>query len=163
MKILLTGANGYIGVRLLQKLLEEGHEVICAVRNRSRLSVNTDILKQVKIVELDFLEPPEISPVPQDIDAAYYLIHSMSASTTDFDEMEAKAAKNFNELVARTNIKQVIYLSGIVNEEQLSKHLLSRKRVEEILHNGSFSLTTLRAGIIVGSGSSSFEIIRDLC
>lgn len=163
MKILLTGANGYIGVRLLHQLLKDGHNIVCAVRDKNRLSVSADILRQVDIIEVDFIDPPETSPIPSDIDAAYYLIHSMSSTNKDFDELEAKAAKNFNALVSQTDIKQVIYLSGIVNEEKLSKHLLSRKRVEEILQEGKAAVTTLRAGIIVGSGSSSFEIIRDLC
>ena len=163
MKVLLTGANGYIGVRLLYELLKEDHEVVCAVRNAARLSVPEEIKEQVEIVEIDFLKPPEENPVPQDIDAAYYLIHSMSSSTQKFDELESESAENFVQLINQTHCNQVIYLSGIVNEKELSKHLLSRKRVENILQQGDFSLTVLRAGIIVGSGSSSFEIIRDLC
>jgi len=101
--------------------------------------------------------------IPRDIDAAYFLIHSMSSSTKDFDEMEAVTARNFNSYLKDTSVKQVIYLSGIVNDDNLSKHLWSRKNVEQILSEGSFELTVLKAGIIVGSGSSSFEIIRDLC
>ncbi|XLS28452.1 SDR family oxidoreductase [Flavobacteriaceae bacterium M23B6Z8] len=162
MKILLTGANGYIGMRLLPKLLEEGHEVVCAVRNEDRLSVSKDVRKQIEVVEVDFLDKPKSGLIPSDIDAAYFLIHSMTASTSDFDEMEAKAAKNFNTYMKDTKVNQVIYLSGIVNDEVLSKHLASRKNVEDILYEGNYHLTVLRAGIIVGSGSSSFEIIRDL-
>ncbi len=86
----------------------------------------------------------------------------MSGSEQAFDELEAKSARNFVSIIEKTKVKQVIYLSGIVNEENLSKHLKSRKQVEAILSNASFNLTTLRAGIIVGSGSASFEIIRDL-
>lgn len=163
MKILLTGANGYIGLRLLPILLEQGHEVVCAVRDASRLSVDPETREMVDVVEIDFLEDPQPDILPQDIDAAYYLIHSMSSSTKDFDEKEERSAFNFNTYVADTNCKQVVYLSGIVNEDNLSKHLRSRKRVEEILYEGSYDLTVLRAAIIVGSGSSSFEIIRDLC
>ncbi|MFD0860735.1 SDR family oxidoreductase [Sungkyunkwania multivorans] len=163
MKILLTGANGYIGMRLLPQLLEMGHEVVCAVRDEERLSIDKETRAKVEVVEVDFLK--EVTPdlIPKDIDAAYYLIHSMTASTTDFDEKEARSARNFNAYMVPTNVQQVIYLSGIVNDENLSKHLSSRKRVEEILYEGDFDLTVLRAGIIVGSGSSSFEIIRDLC
>lgn len=163
MKILLTGANGYIGLRLLPLLLEMGHEVICAVRNKNRLSVNNDFLKKITIIELDFLKdtrPPEII---KNIDIAYYLIHSMTASTKDFETQEAMAAENFKTIMNGTSVNQVIYLSGIVNEEKLSKHLQSRKQVEDILYKGNYSITVLRAAIIVGSGSSSFEIIRDLC
>ncbi|WP_405399097.1 SDR family oxidoreductase [Maribacter sp. Asnod2-G09] len=163
MKILLTGANGYIGMRILPQLLEMGHEIVCAVRDETRLSVDKETRQQIEVIEIDFLEEPKENVVPQDIDAAYFLIHSMSSSTQDFDEMEAKTAENFNKYVAETQIKQVIYLSGIVNDNNLSKHLQSRKNVEDILYQGDFNLTVLRAGIIVGSGSSSFEIIRDLC
>ena len=163
MKILLTGANGYIGMRLLPLLLDEGHEIICAVRNKERLSIDPETRSKITIIEIDFLEAVEEGKIPIDIDVAYFLIHSMSTSTRDFDEMEAKTAYNFNSYINKTKVEQVIYLSGIVNDENLSKHLWSRKNVEEILSKGEFNLTVLRAGIIVGSGSSSFEIIRDLC
>ncbi|WP_299440224.1 SDR family oxidoreductase [uncultured Aquimarina sp.] len=163
MRILLTGANGYIGMRLLPLLLDFGHEVICCVRDKDRLSIDHEMAKKVSIVEIDFLEDPTLNALPNNIDIAYYLIHSMSSSTSDFDKKEEISAKNFNILVAQTNIKQVIYLSGIVNEKNLSKHLWSRKNVEKTLYEGSYNLTVLRSGIIVGSGSSSFEIIRDLC
>jgi len=163
MKILLTGANGYIGLRLLPQLLELGHEVVCAVRDRNRFFPNKEFLDQVEVVEIDFLDAAAIPEAIKDIDVAYYLIHSMSASTTDFDSKEAAAAATFNQIMAGTSVQQVIYLSGIVNNEDLSKHLKSRKKVEDILYGGSFKITVLRAAIIVGSGSSSFEIIRDLC
>ncbi|NNK76892.1 MAG: SDR family oxidoreductase [Maribacter sp.] len=163
MKILLTGANGYIGMRLLPQLLELGHEVICAVRDANRLSIDEQTKAQLQIIEIDFLKEYTPGCIPRDIDVAYYLIHSMSSSTTDFDDKEALSAETFNQYMAETQVKQVIYLSGIVNDEKLSKHLSSRKNVEDILYQGDFNLTVLRAGIIVGSGSSSFEIIRDLC
>lgn len=163
MKILLTGANGYIGLRVLHQLLEEGHEVVCAVRDETRLSVHEDTRRKLEVVEVDFLEDPKPGLFNNDFDAAYYLIHSMSSSTSDFDEREARAARHFNTYMEQAQPAQVIYLSGIVNNDQLSKHLSSRKNVEDILYQGPFSLTVLRAGIIVGSGSSSFEIIRDLC
>ncbi len=163
MRILLTGANGYIGMRLLPQLLELGHEVVCAVRNTARFSSAEEIREQVELVEIDFLETTDTPEALKNIDVAYYLIHSMSGSTKDFGSLEAKAARNFNNLMAGTSVQQVIYLSGIINEQELSKHLTSRKKVEEILYEGNFKLTVLRAAIIVGSGSSSFEIIRDLC
>ena len=150
-------------MRLLPRLLEMGHEVVCAVRDENRLSVDDETRSRIKIVEIDFLKPVTTQKILSDIDVAYYLIHSMSSSTHDFDEKEALSAENFNLYMAQTGVKQVIYLSGIVNEEKLSKHLKSRKNVESILYQGNYNLTVLRAGIIVGSGSSSFEIIRDLC
>lgn len=163
MRILLTGANGYIGMRLLPVLIDAGHEVICCVRDRNRIPLDADTLEKVSIVEIDFLKEVQPDLIPKEIDVAYYLLHSMSVSTTDFDSLEAKTARNFNTYMKATEVQQVVYLSGIVNEEQLSKHLASRKHVEEILSEGDFHLTVLRAGIVVGSGSSSFEIIRDLC
>ncbi len=163
MKILLTGANGYVGKRLLPELLQEGHEVTCCVRNKNRLGLDETTLSRVKIWEVDFLDDVILENLPSDFDTAYYLIHSMSASTEDFDTMEAKAAHNFNSYMEAVGVKQVVYLTGIVNEEKLSKHLQSRSDVEQILYEGPFALTALRAAIIVGSGSSSFEIIRDLC
>ncbi len=163
MKILLTGANGYIGRRLLPQLLELGHEVICCVRDKNRIELDMQSLKKVHFVEVDFLAEVNTENFPKDFDVAYYLIHSMSSSTDDFDEKETLSAENFNKYLLHTQVKQVIYLSGIVNEEKLSKHLSSRKKVEDILYTGNYALTVLRAGIVVGSGSSSFEIIRDLC
>lgn len=163
MKILLTGANGYIGMRLLPVLVAEGHELVCAVRDQNRLSVDSELKQALTIFEVDFLENPKPNLLPPDIDIAYFLLHSMSSSTKDFDEREALVARNFNQYMEWVKPRQVIYLSGIVNESKLSRHLKSRKNVEEILYQGPFNLTVLRAGIIVGSGSSSFEIIRDLC
>lgn len=163
MKILLTGANGYIGMRLLPMLLGAGHEVVCVVRNEARLSVSKTIRKQITVIEIDFLEQPVLDKIPVDIDAAYYLLHSMSSSTSDFDKKEEASAIHFNTYLKNTECKQVIYLGGIANQENLSKHLWSRQNVEYTLAKGNAALTVLRAGIIVGSGSSSFEIIRDLC
>lgn len=163
MKILLTGANGYVARRLLPELLTAGHEIICAVRDKSRLGIDDETLKKIKVWEVDFLKPYEATSVLNEVDVAYYLIHSMSSSSKNFEVLEKTAALNFNKYINNSNIKQVIYLSGIVNNHSLSKHLQSRLDVEKTLFSGNYNLTVLRAGIIVGSGSSSFEIIRDLC
>ncbi|MBI9042767.1 SDR family oxidoreductase [Lutibacter sp.] len=162
MKILLTGATGYIGKRLIPLLLNDGHQVVCCVRDKNRFSTSQFNSENVSVVEVDFLNVKTLKNIPEDIEVAYYLIHSMSASEDDFERLEAITATNFKNYIELLAIKQVIYLSGIVNEEELSQHLSSRKNVEAILTSGSFNLTTLRAGIIVGSGSGSFEIIRDL-
>ncbi len=162
MKILLTGATGYIAQRLLPVLLKNGHEVICCARDKSRIDYRKYSADKIQIIEVNFLKKETLLNIPDDIDAAYYLIHSMSAGDEDFEKLEEISANNFKDRIQQTNAKQVIYLSGIVNEDSLSKHLKSRKNVESILSSGSFKLTTLRAGIIVGSGSASFEIIRDL-
>ncbi len=163
MKILLTGANGYVGKRLLPELLKAGHEITCAVRNKQRIALDAVTLNKIKIWEIDFLNPVNLKNIPQDIDVVYYLIHSMSSSSEDFDVLEATAAQHFNVYMNVMQPKQVIYLSGIINHDVLSKHLQSRSNVEDILYQGNYKVTVLRAGIIVGSGSASFEIIRDLC
>jgi uncharacterized protein YbjT (DUF2867 family) len=162
MKILLTGVTGYIGQRLLPALLEKKYEVVCCVRDRDRFNVKNYESANLTIIEVDFLQKESLENIPNDIDVAYYLIHSMSTQSGDFGNMEEICAINFKKRVEQTNAKQVIYLSGIINNEELSKHLSSRKNVETILSGSGFALTTLRAGIIVGSGSASFEIIRDL-
>ncbi|KRD57865.1 epimerase [Flavobacterium sp. Root935] len=161
MKILLTGATGYIGKRLLPLLLSHGNEVVCCVRDKSRFHFPENFINKIEVVEVDFLDPESIKNIPDDIDAAYYLIHSMSGAS-NYDELESISANYFIEKINQTNAKQIIYLSGIVNDQSLSKHLSSRKAVEEILKTASVPSTVLRAGIIVGSGSASFEIIRDL-
>ena len=161
MKILLTGANGYIGMRLLPVLLAENHTVVCCVRDRHRFKPPQAYSDQIEILEIDFLHPSAEWSIPEYIDVAYYLMHSMSTSD-NYAELELKVAKNFQDLINTRSIRQVIYLSGIVNEDSLSNHLSSRKSVELQLRKGNYHLTTLRAGIIIGSGSASFEIIRDL-
>jgi len=162
MKILLTGVTGYIAQRLLPVLLDLGHEVVCCVRDRNRFNIKKYTASNISVIEADFLNKESLQHIPNDIDIAYYLIHSMSTQSGDFESMEETCATNFKNRIERTNAKQVIYLSGIDNADQLSKHLSSRKNVESILSGSNFALTTLKAGIIVGSGSASFEIIRDL-
>lgn len=163
MKILLTGATGYIGKRLLPALIDKGHQVVCCVRDKNRFPAEGIYAHPaISLFEADFTKEITGSEQIADIDAAYYLIHSMSSNVTDFEKLEETSARNFNKLIAQTSARQVIYLGGIANEDHLSKHLASRKKVEEILKVGTAPLTALRAGIIVGSGSASFEIIRDL-
>jgi len=160
MHILLTGANGYIGMRLLPTLLDGGHKVTGVVRSTSRFPSTQfqPFLEsgQLTLLEGDFLG--DLPPVPDDLDAAYYLLHSMG-SGHDFAQREADCARRFRDWV---QCEQVIYLSGLVPEGRLSTHLASRENVNGILREGSVPVTTLRASIIVGSGSASFEIIRDL-
>lgn len=162
MKILVTGSTGYIGKRLITILINEGHNVVCAVRDTLRVDKNYLEEEHISVVEADFLKPETLKNIPKDIDVAYYLIHSMSNTSEDFEKLEAKCASNFKNYFDTTNVKQVIYLSGITNDAFLSKHLQSRKNVEELLESAHYALTVFKAGIIVGSGSSSFEIIRDL-
>ncbi|RPI59487.1 MAG: NAD-dependent epimerase/dehydratase family protein, partial [Ignavibacteriales bacterium] len=134
MQILLTGVTGYIGKRLLPVLIELGHEVVCCVRDKNRFPID-GVYKnpKVSLIEIDFLKDINSSgsslSIIKNIDVAYYLIHSMSSNVKDFGSLEEKSANNFIKLVEPTSAKQIIYLGGIANEEKLSKHLASRKRV----------------------------------
>lgn len=164
MRILLTGVTGYIGKRMLIQLLPEGHNIICVVRDKHRFNAQEydPDGEKITVIEADFLKEETLSTIPHNIDAAYYFLHSMADRSPDFEAAEVKTATNFKHAIEKTAAKQVIYLTGIVNESELSKHLRSRKHVEALLHSPHYALTILRAGIIVGSGSASFEIIRDL-
>ncbi len=161
MKILLTGATGYIGKRLLPVLIAKGHTVVACVRDAGRFHPPKSLEGKINIIEADFLDSKSLLKIPKDIQAAYYLMHSMS-NEKDYTEKEFLCASNFRKVISATRVKHVIYLGGIVNNKKLSKHLGSRKIVERVLSGGGYVFTGLRAGIIIGSGSASYEIIRDL-
>lgn len=161
MKILLTGSTGYIGKRLLPVLIELGHEVVCCVRDVKRFNPPESLKESITVIKVDLLDEASLENIPKDIDGAFYLVHSMSSSG-DYEALEETSAINFRNALKNTKVQHVLYLSGIVNEKELSKHLSSRKNVEEELSKGDYNFTALRAGIIIGSGSASFEIIRDL-
>jgi uncharacterized protein YbjT (DUF2867 family) len=161
MKVLLAGANGYIGTRLIPILMEQNHSLVCLVRDKRRFHEQSDFSDKVTLLSGDLLKEENIDAFPKDIDAAYYLVHSM-AQDKDFAKLEALSAYNFVQQVNNTNCKQIIFLSGIVNDDNLSEHLTSRLHVEDVLREAKAPVTVLRAAIIIGSGSASFEIIRDL-
>lgn len=167
MKILLTGATGYIGQRLLPLLAGAGHDVVCLVRDARRFALPDtlveDLRPRVRAVQGDLLKPDTLADLPLDIDAAYYLVHSMSGGGKNFFALEQQSAHHFTEYLDRTAARQVVYLSGIANDAGLSVHLRSRSAVEGVLAQAAKAqLTVLRASIIIGSGSASFEIIRDI-
>ncbi len=144
------------------RLLEDGHEIYALVRSQKRIEVPVRFASRVHVLVADLLNPDSLAKIPVEIDAAYYLVHSMGTSPEKFSALESDSAENFTRRLSETKAKQIIYLSGLVNDEHLSKHLMSRKHVEEILRTGAVPVTTLMAGIIIGAGSASFEIIRDL-
>jgi uncharacterized protein YbjT (DUF2867 family) len=161
LRVLLTGANGYIGRRLLPLLVAQGHQVHCLVRDPGRFGVAHDPERGIWVHRADLLAPLDGAALPDRVDAAYYLVHSLSTSG-DFAALEARAARHFASYLAGTGARQLIYLGGLGDDGALSQHLASRRHVERVLREGPVPVTVLRAGIIVGSGSASFEIIRDL-
>lgn len=162
MRIILSGATGYIGKRLLPVLLEAGHEVSCIVRDSRRFQPQTVNQENLTIAEGDFLLPETLDKHKIQADVAFYLVHSMSSAIDSFEEMEVRSARNFAAAAHKWGVRQIIFLSGLQNPDSVSPHLLSRLKVEEVLMQCGIPVTVLRAGIIVGSGSASFEIIRDL-
>ncbi|MFT7084520.1 MAG: hypothetical protein ACJAV5_000226 [Vicingaceae bacterium] len=162
MRILLTGANGYIGRRLLPVLLQQGHEVIACVRDKNALRLSKSEIEEVQVFEVDFLNHSSLEELPKNIDIAYFLMHSLSSGSKGFSDKEEKVAKNYTHYINGSTAKQTIYLSGISNDNALSDHLKSRQKTGDLLSESKVPVTTLRAAIIIGSGSASFEIIRDL-
>lgn len=160
MNVLVTGATGYIGGRLVPDLLESGHRVSVLVRDPRRIAGRA-WADQVEVFTGDLLKPDTLPPALEGVDAAYYLVHSMYGAA-DFGQTDREAAENF--VTAAGPLKHVIYLGGLVPEasgETLSKHLSSRAEVGEILAAG-LPVTEFRAGPIIGSGSASFEMVRYL-
>jgi uncharacterized protein YbjT (DUF2867 family) len=181
MRVLVTGATGFVGSRLVRALLDAGHEVSALTRDAS----GADLPAEVQVVEGDLLTASDYRIVDGGggdsddgggetaenladclsalgIEAAYYLVHSMQ-SGSDFEERDRRAARHFERAASAAGVRRVVYLGGLGEErDRLSPHLQSRREVEFILGEGDYDLTTLRAAIIVGDGSASFEVIRQL-
>lgn len=159
--ILVTGATGYIGGRIVPRLLENGYRVRCMVRDASRLQ-GRPWQNDVEIMTGDVLDADSLGPALKGVDVAYYLIHSM-AGGSDFHERDMTAAKNFANAAGRAGVRRIIYLGGLAeSSEELSEHLRSRQQTGDALRSAGVPLTEFRAGVIVGSGSLSFEMIRYL-
>jgi uncharacterized protein YbjT (DUF2867 family) len=157
MHVLVTGATGFVGGRLVPALLDAGHEITVLVRDAGRY----DGPPGVRVVVGDLLERESIDAA-LDVDAAYYLVHSMTARD-DFAARDRQAARNFADAASAAGVDRVIYLGGLGEErDHLSPHLRSRREVERVLAAGAYDLTTLRAAIIVGPGSAGFEMVVQL-
>lgn len=158
MKVLLTGANGYIGRRLKQTLLNEDVSLRLLVRNPK--SLDPDL--KVKVVQGNTFDPASLERALEGMDVAYYLIHSLQQK--NYKELDRQSAQNFLDAAIKQGVKRIIYLGGLGVKEHASEHLLSRIETGEILSSKPDKIETLwiRAGVIIGSGSSSFEIIRHL-
>jgi len=163
-KILVTGATGYIGGRLIPKLLEEGYQIRAVGRSLSKLkSRSWSSHPNVEVMAVNLLDQDDIKKACAGIDCAYYLVHSMVPGEKDFETADRLAARNMAAAAEANHLKRMIYLSGLGEKhDNLSSHLASRREVADILHNGRVPTTILRAGVILGSGSSSFEILRYL-
>ena len=161
MKILVTGASGYVGRQLAGKLSQSGHEVTCTVRKRSAASLPSGTY--ARIVAADALRAETLPEALANIDVAYYLIHSMSGREAGFDQRDREAAYNFAVAAKRAGVRRVIYLGGLAaSGANVSLHLKSRHDTGAVLRKYGPPLIEFRAGIIVGNGSISFEIIRCL-
>lgn len=155
--------TGYIGGRLVPGLLEAGHKVRVVCRDADRLQ-GRKWIDRVEVFEADVLKPETMSGMMEDIDIAYYLVHSMSGTDNeDFHERDIRAAENFGTEARQHNVERIIYLGGLGSaEDDLSKHLKSRQLTGDRLRKSGVPVTEFRAAIVVGSGSKSFEMIRYL-
>jgi uncharacterized protein YbjT (DUF2867 family) len=159
--ILVTGATGYIGGRLVPMLLEAGYHVICLARDPSRLAGRR--WKDVEVRQGDALNPEGLSEVLDGVDVSYYLIHSMAEGARGFEDRDRVAAQNFGAAARAAGVQQIVYLGGLgAGDRDLSAHLASRQEVGSILSASGVPVTEFRAAVIVGAGSMSFEMIRYL-
>jgi uncharacterized protein YbjT (DUF2867 family) len=158
--VLVTGASGYVGGRLVRQLLTEGFMVRVFVRDRMKVS-GQPWFQYVDVVEGNANDFESTNKALTGVHTAFYLLHSINLGT-NFDEIEARMAKNFATAASDSQVTQIVYLGGIANDTKISQHLQSRARVGMELASTGVAVLELRAGIIIGSGSASFEMLRHL-
>ncbi|MGV9798324.1 SDR family oxidoreductase [Mycobacterium sp. NPDC003449] len=160
-RVLVTGATGYIGGRLAPRLVEAGHRVRAMARNPDKIS-DVPWAADVEVVRADLTDPDSLDDACHDIDVVYYLVHSMNGGG-EFIESERRSAENLVGAARRAGVGRIVYLGGLHPEsDRLSTHLRSRSQVGEILLNSGIPALVLQAGVVIGSGSASFEMIRHL-
>ena len=154
-RVLVTGASGFIGSRLCEALVEDGHQVRAMTRCPEKYSGAGEP------VGADVTDPASLPPVLAGIDAAYYLVHSLDSG--DFEQVDADAASAFGAAAAAAGVRRIIYLGGLgADDEHLSAHLRSRREVEQLLGAAGVPITVLRAAVVIGNGGISWEITRQL-
>jgi uncharacterized protein YbjT (DUF2867 family) len=160
-RVLVTGCTGYVGGRLVPRLIAEGHHVICVARDVDRLDGRG--WKAAELRKGDVLDYASLPAAMQDVDVAYYLVHSMADGAEGFAERDELGARNFGTAAREAGVKRIVYLGGLGgSESRLSTHLASRQRVGDVLRASGVPVTEFRAAVIIGSGSISFEMIRYL-
>ncbi|HEY5962034.1 MAG TPA: NAD(P)H-binding protein [Polyangiaceae bacterium] len=158
-QILVTGATGFIGRALVRALVLRGENVIAASRNpRSRTAEASGVTWR----QCDLLQPDSLERAMVGVDVAYYLVHSMGSGQADYANIERRAAEAFVDAAARAEVKRIVYLGGPAPSGRPSEHLRSRLQVGEILRAGSVQTIELRASMVIGNGSTSWQIVRDL-
>ncbi|MFP4474692.1 MAG: NAD(P)H-binding protein [Desulfatibacillaceae bacterium] len=166
-RILVTGATGFLGKRLVHALDDKGHGLRCLSRSAKSLDTATPLSSPPEMVRADLLEPETLPAALDGVDTAYYLVHSMGGSsmaqTREFENRDRLAAENFVNAADRAGVRRIIYMGGLGDlTDDLSPHLRSRQEIGDILQSGRVRTTVLRAAVIIGAGGASFEIIRYL-
>lgn len=157
--ILVTGATGYIASRLIPRLLDLGYRIRALARNPRRLAARS-WFSEIEVIQADVTTPATLTRALEGVDAAYYLIHNMSRGH-GYTALELNAARNFARAAEQAGVKHIIYLGGLADPEQhIAPHMRSRIETGRVLREGTVPVTEFRAGVIAGSGSISFEMIR---
>jgi len=162
-RILVTGATGYVGSRLIGRLLAAGYSVRALGRSIERMTARSWACHQnLELVQGDVCNEQDMLRATQGCRVAYYLVHAMNAQKGQFAEADRRSALNMKNAASAANLQQIVYLGGLgdISNPNLSRHLASRHEVGRILQSGPVPATVLRAAMILGSGSASFEILR---